>query len=358
MARFWLGAGGNEFLSHPPGYPLFLAPFYFFGDNGRILILLAQGIISAALSPLAYLMALRLGLTRRAGLWGGVFCALNPMLLYFSTRVMSETLFAALVMGFFMLWLYAWEDSDPLMAAAAGFVGGLGSLTRGTLLPFGAWLALAAFWKRRHRPTWWVLVAVCGGVWALTMAPWTIRNAVRYHRFIPVSLQGGWNFYEGLTTDLSEIQRERPLAMGAEAAARGLSDPFEVDAYFAAKARSWVSAHPGAFFAMALRKAARFWRPWPYPPHPMAVRWAAGLFYSLLFGLAVVALWRGAAARPAWIFLYAWCAHLTLMHALFACNLRYRLPLEPIVAVLAGAGISALYARGWKTGANSLESKH
>ena len=38
----------------------------------------------------------------------------------------------------------------------------------------------------------------------------------------------------------------------------------------------------------------------------------------------------------------AFVVHLFLLHSIFASNLRYRLPLEPILAALAGAGLWAL----------------
>ncbi|MDD5656715.1 MAG: glycosyltransferase family 39 protein, partial [Elusimicrobia bacterium] len=346
LARAWAGLpGAADGLAHPPGYPVFLAPFCLLGAHGQAAALAAQCVLSAALAPLTFLLALRLGLSRRASLWGGVFCALNPMLIYFSTRVMTEILFVFLVMVFFLLWIRAWQEAALPLAAAAGLAAGLGSLTRGTLLPFGGLLAAAAFCRRKQRPEWLALVAVCGLVWALTMAPWTIRNAARYHRFVPVSVQGGWNFYEGLTADLAEIERGRPAAMGEEAAALGLRDPFAADAYFGAKARAWVAGHPGEFLILAARKAARFWRPWLYPPHARLARWAAGIFYGLFFGLVLIGLLRGAGRQPDWIFIYAWCLHLTLLHSVFASNLRYRLPLEPLAAILAGAGWTFLWRR-------------
>lgn len=346
MARAWAGLPGGDFITyHPPGYPLFLAPFCLLGARGLYSALLVQTVLSAATVAVAYLMALALGSDRRAALCAGVFCAVNPMLVYFSTRLMTETLFVFLVMIFFLLWLKAWEGRDLRVAAASGIVGGLAALTRGVILPFGGVLALAAFLRRRRNTRWLALVAVCGVAWALTMTPWTVRNALRFGRFIPVSVQGGWNFYEGLTTDLDDIRFGRPRAMGAEAAARGLQDTFETDAYFSRKAKAWVRANPGKFVKLTLRKAVRFWRPWPCPPHPALVRLSAGLFYIVLFALALTGLWRGAAVHPAWIFPLAWCAHLTGMHSVFASNLRYRLPLEPMVAILAGFGLAALLAR-------------
>jgi hypothetical protein len=37
-------------------------------------------------------------------------------------------------------------------------------------------------------------------------------------------------------------------------------------------------------------------------------------------------------------------AHLNIIHAVFASNLRYRLPIEPMLALFSGAGLSMLLA--------------
>ncbi|MBI4678730.1 MAG: glycosyltransferase family 39 protein [Elusimicrobia bacterium] len=351
MARVWAGFPGEHVVIHPPGYPLFLAPFCLLGSAGLSLALLAQAALSSATVALAYLMAAVLGASRPAACLGGVLCAINPMFVFFSTRFMVETLFVFLVLAFFLLWLKAWNDGDARLAAAAGVAGGLSALTRGVILPFGGVLALAALWAGNRDKRRLSLVGACGIAWALTMTPWTVRNALHHGRFIPVSMQGGWNLYEGLTIDLDEIRRSRPAAMGAEAAALGLKDPFAVDAHFGRKAAGWIRENPGRFAGLALRKALRFWRPWPYPPHPASARALTGIFYVALFSLAIAGLCMGAASHPAWIFPLAWCAHLTVMHAVFAGNLRYRLPLEPMVAVFAGVGLSRLLS---KTGIDML----
>ncbi len=344
MARAFLG-GGAVLATHPPGYPLFLAPFLALGgDLGVSLARWAQMLLSGVTAVLAYRLTLRLKLSRAAALTAGAFVVLSPMLTYFSARMMSETLFTALATGSLLAWLHAWESGRAREAALSGLLGAAASLTRGVFLPYGGALALVALWKRRQQPRWAALVAVCGLSWAAAMAPWTARNWRVYHRFVPVSVQGGWNFYEGMTTDLVQIRGARADAMGREADALGLKDPFSRDAHFAAKAEAWIAAHPLGFLRICAVKAVRFWRPAPEPPHGLLVRLGAGLFALVLFAGALLGL-RAAAAAPGGWFLLAWIAQLNLLHAVFASNMRYRLPLEPVLAVLAGLGLARWAAR-------------
>lgn len=331
--------------THPPGYPFFLVPFLSLGSSvGVSLARWIQLGLSAWTAVLGYRLALQLRLSRAAALGAGVALVLDPMLIYFSSRMMSETLFVFLVSLFLLVWLNAWRTGRARDAALSGLLGGAATLTRGVILPFGGVLALVALWRRREQPRWAALVAICGLCWAASLAPWTIRNWREYGRFIPVSVQGGWNFYEGLTVDPVQVRHARAVAMGEEARRLGLDEPFSSDAYFGAKARVWVRTHPVEFLRLCAIKAARFWRPAPEPPHGTAVRLAAGTFYLALFAFALFGLWPALKAPGAW-FLPAWIIHLNLLHAIFASDLRYRLPLAPVLAVLAGAGLAALLGR-------------
>ncbi|MBI4376035.1 MAG: glycosyltransferase family 39 protein [Elusimicrobia bacterium] len=336
MAESFLGRFPEPLVTHPPGYSFFLVPFLALGENGLIWAAWAQMLLGALLPVLIYRLCSSAGLGRVACLAAGALTACNPLLIFFSARIMSETVFALLAVVFMSLWLGAWGSGRPAVAAAAGLVGGLASLTRGVMLPFGGFLAVISLLRSGEQPRWAALVAACGLAWALAVAPWTVRNWVRFDRFIPVSLQSGWNLWEGMAVDPQEL-KARPLQMGLETA--GMSQ-FEADLHFGRKAKAWIKENPARFMRLTARKALKFWRPLPYPPHPAAIRWAMGGFALLSFALALLGLVGGGVPGFFSAFLLAWAVHLTLLHAVFASNLRYRAPLEPFIAVYAGAGVA------------------
>jgi 4-amino-4-deoxy-L-arabinose transferase-like glycosyltransferase len=339
MARAFLGGGGLGF-QHPPVYPLFLAAFLKFGDWGVSLARWVQIFLSAAAAPLAYRISMALKPSRGAALIAGAFVVVNPMLIYFSARMMSEVPFVALFLGFLLAWLTAWRSGRLGPAALSGVLGGLAALTRGVILPFGGVLALVALIRRREQPKWAALVAACGLCWAGTVAPWTARNWVVYHHFVPISIQGGWNLYEGQTVDPEQIRYGRPAAMGIEANSLGLTDPIAVDAYFGAKAKAFMRDHTGEFLRLCAIKAARFWRLAPEAPHGLASRLAAGALALVLFAAALLGLRKAAPLPGAW-FLLSWILFVNLLHSVFVCDMRYRLPVEPVLAVIAGIGLAA-----------------
>jgi hypothetical protein len=63
----------------------------------------------------------------------------------------------------------------------------------------------------------------------------------------------------------------------------------------------------------------------------------------ILFGAALIGARKVITVPGTW-FVVAWIVHLNIIHAVFASNLRYRLPIEPMLALFSGAGLSMLLA--------------
>jgi hypothetical protein len=101
--------------------------------------------------------------------------------------LISEPLFVVLELGAALAVLRHRRRPETLhWAVAAGVLVGLASLTRsdGPLL---ALPLLAGVWSRA-RP--WAAVALAAAA-ILVIAPWTIRNAVVLHAFVPLSTETG-----------------------------------------------------------------------------------------------------------------------------------------------------------------------
>src|SRR5262249_39441215 len=117
----------------------------------------------------------------------GWLAAFDPLLVFFSGYVMTESLFTAgLLVG--LLASVAWmKHPGAGRAFRAGVVWGVAALTRPTALPL-AFLVVAWGWAplglglpgaERRRQTLLLLLGT-----ALCVAPWTIRNPVRPHAFL------------------------------------------------------------------------------------------------------------------------------------------------------------------------------
>jgi 4-amino-4-deoxy-L-arabinose transferase-like glycosyltransferase len=222
-------AGGDGFsktLAHgrptafrPPGYPYFLGGVYkVFGvehakDPRRLhTARVAQAFVGTAIVALVGVLAAQLwgwGL----GLVAMALTAVYVPLITVGGAVMSEPLFDALMLAALVAAVahrrsphrYRW-------ALAAGFLGGLAILTRANALILLIPLVWAVWdhkpWKTRTAlgpPVVLVVVAL------LTVTPWTIRNAVELHAFVPVSTQLG-SALAGTYNDAVRADTQNPAA--------------------------------------------------------------------------------------------------------------------------------------------------
>lgn len=324
-------------LFRPPLYAWALyALFLIVGVNTTVASIL-QCLLGAATGWMLYRIARALG-DEKAGIAAAAVWAVNIYSVFYSARLMNETLYVALTVAFFWVWI----ERPKLYAPVAGLLAALSCLCKWTFMGFLPWFAVAEAWPVLKRRSDWKPLALCLATAALVIGLWGLRNESRYGRFILAGPQKGWNFYEGLALQLSE-DPERPRQMAEEAKQLGLDkDPFAQDDYFWKKGWSEVKADPGAAFWLFTGKTIKFWRLAPYPPHPRLVRWAAGIFYLLLFACAlqggILLHRRGIVLAPVYaLFLYTW-----LLHTVFFSGIRYRFPLDPFLSLLAGFSLSYL----------------
>lgn len=150
--------------------------------------------------------------SRAVALVASVGLALAPMTGRFTAVILTETLFTFLV----TLGIFFWSRKQY---ALTGLAFGLGMLTRVTLLPFVLMLVLLTLarpWKelrRSYLTIALVALAVC--------SIWIARNAVVFHRFIPVAASGyGTNLLIG-SMDINEaddVARRKAILSNVDSA--------------------------------------------------------------------------------------------------------------------------------------------
>ena len=293
----------------------------------------------------------------------GALAAVHPLLVFFSGYLLTETLF--LVMLLIALYLSAeWVKTPrPARALGAGLAWGLATLARPTALPLPAlvlawgWAPLGLTVAPRDRVRQMALV-LAGAL--LVIAPWTLRNAVVLHAFVPVTTGGGGALFVGNNEEEWNDPTRRGGATGgrwdqlAATEFRGLSEP-EVDVRARARALAFLAAHRDEWPAMAWAKLRRFWRlssegggtgSWQRAGSPLAALarldpLRAWTVITLPFALAGVWISLRGARRwfqslSLWVILY-----FTLLGVVFFGSLRMRVPVEPLVTGFAAAGIEA-----------------
>ena len=121
------GAPANFSYStlYPAGYPLLIAPVYWFTHNPVTVYraaLMINAAISALVLPLAYLAGRRLRLARPAAYGVATVAALLPAALFYSEFAMTDAIYPVLVLGW-LLAVHSWLTASSSRGRYAAAVG-------------------------------------------------------------------------------------------------------------------------------------------------------------------------------------------------------------------------------------------
>jgi 4-amino-4-deoxy-L-arabinose transferase-like glycosyltransferase len=349
-------AGGPTAL-RPPAYPFFLGGIYAITSNSVDAARIAQALVGTVTVALIGLLALRLW-GRREALAALALAAVYPPLIAFGSSLLSEALFIPFALGALLCILEHRRDQHDRWAIAAGILIGLAALTRanGLLLLIPTVLGLWTLRPRLSRraaaaPAIALLAAI------LTVAPWTIRNALVLDEFVPVSLQAGYTL-AGTYNDESRDDSTFPgawripqRAYYPNADRRPFEEP-ELDRELRRLVRGYVGDHPGYVLEVAYRNTLRIFDlgEREYARRTYAEEsiepWLGDLSRVgaiLILILAVAGAFTQAARRvPLWF----WLAPALFWTVVFAAGFnRYRAPLDPFLLLLA-APPAAMLATG------------
>ncbi|HYP41497.1 MAG TPA: hypothetical protein VEX13_14150 [Chloroflexia bacterium] len=362
----------------PPGYPLFLASILALTGGSLSAAAFVQVLLSVANIGVMYALTVEVFRLRSdvppakaqaVGLMAAGLMAVNPHVVFYSNLFMVETLY--LLAFTTVVWALlrarrAWHtDGVSRQALAfmvvAGAVGGAAVLVRSLLLSFTP-LLLAWFW--------WVLPRISDGARRYPLAvrwsgrallplavfvvamfamilPWTVRNYVRYERFLLVETTGGyqmWLYNDNLSRD--EINSHL----------MAIRNPVDRERYASEQAQHAILSNLPAF---ANEAVLRFVEAWPvddfseyktffrnkYPAGDSTPRdvyaWLGTIFY---IGLGILAIWGFALASGR---MFKGVVLLVLLHyavttMITHAEFRYRMPLYPFASIYAGWAIVAL----------------
>ncbi|MEU4295393.1 glycosyltransferase family 39 protein [Kribbella sp. NPDC026596] len=193
----YVGSNGQPTAYWPVGWPFVLSVLFRLTGPSVAAGLTLQVVITAATSVLIALFARHITRSNKAALTAGVAYSLLPEVWAWNSQLGTEQLFTLLTLG--MLYSLARASSWRGYAVAGAFAGSA-CLVRPTLLLFPLVLLGIEFIRQRRRRASIGRVAVFVAGMVLVVAPWTIRNAVVFESFVPVSTNGGVNLYQGTRT--------------------------------------------------------------------------------------------------------------------------------------------------------------
>ena len=334
----WLGPHG--FTLVPPGQPYSLALLFLLTGPSVLAARLLQVLASAASVWLAYRLARRV--SPGAAALAAWLLALYPLVAYTSGTLYPQSLAMLLLLGCLNLLAdHADRPSGPRLAAA-GVMLGLAALTVPTVLSVSPVLAAWLWWIRRARWRGALEVAALAACCALTLAPWTLRNYVVEHRFVPIAGVGAQAFFfannpnaDPDSKDLGIVDRIYTPEVEAEIARTG-----NPDAVYTRHALEFMRRQPGQFLGFYLRRLGHVFDFYPTTftrtSHSgLAGRLVVGLTSGPALLLALLGAWpllRRSRHGALWVALpLAWAA----ASALFGVSIRYRIPVEPCILAVA-----------------------
>jgi 4-amino-4-deoxy-L-arabinose transferase-like glycosyltransferase len=338
----------SDLVFYPPVYPYFVgALFRAFGTMRAVLW--AQVLLGALLVPVVG-RAGALAFGRRAGLLAAAAAAFYPELVWYPAHYWSETVYLLLLWGAVERTLAADASRSRRAAAIAGLLWGLATLTRELSLYL---LPIVALWLLRPRRGEASRLRPAPGAWGragtlvlaavLTVAPWTIRNAIVFRAFVPVSTMGGLNLWQGNTT-LTHLQIYEILATKG--------GPVAQDRYCREMAwRTIAQRQPSWAFEKLAEQMPEFWKAGSEVLDHLVGREACGplpaarlvplelmvvLPYLAALGLFLVGLTRLRFTGGGWLLLALLAAY-NAAHVVAYATTRFRLPVLPVVFMVAGA---------------------
>jgi 4-amino-4-deoxy-L-arabinose transferase-like glycosyltransferase len=354
----------------PPGYSFLLAGVYDVAGVAREGVdervppaRIAQAFVGTLAVALIGVIAAQLW-GRREALAALALGAVYLPLILIGGALMSEPLFVVLMLGSLAAAIQHRRSTHAYRwALLAGLVGGLAVLTRANGLVLLLPLAVGV-WTVRPRWSWRALAppALLVAIALATVAPWTVRNAVELHSFVPVSTQLG-SALAGTYNDDARLDRENPASWRSLRRIDELRSIYgqvgtipeaELEKQLRHESLEYVRDHPGYVATVAFWTTRRMlelggldWARHTYGTVSVDSGWAnAGVICFWVIALLAVAGAFTVRARRTPLFVWAVPLLMYLSVVFLVVETpRYRSPIDPFVILLAALAVTAAARR-------------
>lgn len=339
----------------PPGYPFALAALFKLTGVGFTPAQIMNAVLGALTVPFVYALGKSI-FDQRAGLLAAGIFAVFPNVIAGMPLLFPEPLFTLIFFAAILLLTVRPSERPWLAYASFGALAGLACLTRGqgaVLFPVAVtyWLARDG-WRPALRSTTLALLAA-----VLLITPWTLRNAVELHAFIPISTNSGAALRVGHGPEsIGTTKWTHDKVDGYDMEQSMTSPDREAKAYraYTRLAIDYALTHPMRELELTKLKLWNLYRsdaeiiPWittlgttPLKPDGLddALWRVFDVTYYTLFLAAVVSLPLWVRRKPERVLLASVFVFWTLFHVAFLAEPRYHVPLFPAFAIAVAGGM-------------------
>jgi hypothetical protein len=209
-------------------------------------------------------------------LWSGWGWAFFPNGIYFSAAWAWSTHLLLLSLCWLLYLAKDLEQSSRIgLWAGFGLLAGFAGLTEPSVLVVIPFLMGFAAWRLARAGRRWMLPGVvASAALAVTISPWLIRDAIVFHRFIPMRDSMGLELWMGnngrtlhwTSNDLHPLHDAQELAEYNRIGELAYMD------HKAQQAKAYIHEHPGWYAWMCVRRAVYLWTGyWSFKPAYLAL---------------------------------------------------------------------------------------
>jgi hypothetical protein len=189
----------------------------------------------------------------------------------------------------------------------------------------------------------------------IVLFPWALRNHLVLNRWLWTTSNAGITLYDGFHPTATGGSDQRFIEAMSEQL-RLIPNEVDRSDYLASKAKQYARDNPARAATLALRKIARTWSPFPLSTeaagNPLLTLVSA--IYSVpLFALTIAGIFLRKLLAIAKVYLLVPAIYLTAIHALSVGSLRYRLPADVPMAVVAASCFQRAEVRGQRSAKTS-----
>ena len=358
-------ATGDIFANAPyfraPFYPFLLAFLLKISAGSLVFVRLVQLLAGCVSILLVYRLAERMA-GRTAATWAAALYLLYPMTTYFEGELLLDSLFVLFLLACLYFMLSPTEKRGRSLACGLFFA--LAAITRPTILVFAPLIAVyyLRHWGRKETRRESIRnVVTCAAISALVMAPITIINFAASKQFILVSYQGGINFYIGNNADADGISSNLPpygndwtlddaSYLAFQESGRQLLYGSQSSFWYRQGLR-YIIDHPGGFMKLTVRKLFFLFsgheisnnRPLDEAVFGNALLSKLPIRFPMMAALGILPLFLLKRQRSSLYAFYGLIIVYAVTVSLYFVSSRFRLPLVPLIAILAGWGAILLW---------------
>lgn len=330
-----------------PGFPLLLACVIRIFGNSIFAASIVVAFVGTGCCWLTWLLARRVTNVSVANV-ALLIVAVSPLQIGSNVQILSETLFSFGLLAC-LLPLTRLTGTEKTLTVGHSFVAGL--LTGLTTLVRPGWILwpwlsslLVVIWSRQPWKRRLLHASLIFAGCYLALLPWAWRNHNVTGHWVFTSLWSGPSLYDGLhpgatgASDMRFFDEENILSTMSE---------YDMNAHYKQRAFEFVVHNPGRTVELAILKAGRYLSPTlnaaGFSGGPASLAFL--LWYVIFWGLIATGLVSLRKQLPLIFLLSGPFLQFLVVHMVFVGSIRYRLPVEFPLSILAAQGWVAMMAR-------------